>query len=79
MSYASPLVSNKTVKADVVAIPVIRLEDVVRWPLDVYFANLGKLWQHSPISFVDFIFGPGFIVIVIFWGMYLSSLIYYSG
>lgn len=79
MSYAPPLVSNSTVKASGVVVPVIALEDLVRWPLDVYFANLAKLWQHSPITFVDFMIGPGFIVVALFWAMYLSSLIYYSG
>ena len=79
MSYAPALVSNSTVKASPVVVPVIGLEDVVRWPLDVYFANLAKVWEHSPISFINFVLGPGFIVLGLFWAMYLSSLIYYSG
>jgi hypothetical protein len=53
--------------------------DLLVWPLSDYFMNLLAIWQHNQPTFVDFIFNPGFIVVVLFWAMYFSSLIYYSG
>jgi len=38
-----------------------------------------ELWQHNRPSFISFIIKPGCAVLALFWAMYLSSLIYYSG
>jgi hypothetical protein len=38
-----------------------------------------ELWQHNRPSLISFIIKPGCIVLALFWAMYLSSLIYYSG
>jgi hypothetical protein len=58
---------------------VLTLDDIIKWPLDKYFINLHELWQHKRPSFISFIMKPGFVVLALFWAMYLSSLIYYSG
>ena len=55
------------------------MSDIIKWPLDAYLANLYKLWQHNRPSFLSFIIKPGFAVLILFWLMYFSSLIYYSG
>jgi hypothetical protein len=55
------------------------VEDLVRWPLQAYFENLGNLWKRYPPNFLTFIFKPGFAFIVLFWVLYFSSLIYYQG
>ena len=47
--------------------------------MDVYFENLQEIWQHNRPSFISFVIKPGFAVLVLFWAMYFSSLIYYSG
>lgn len=57
----------------------VTLKDIIKWPLSLYFSNLQKLWQHNRPSFIMFITNPGFAVLVLFWAMYFSSLIYYSG
>jgi hypothetical protein len=55
------------------------LADIIVMPLDKYFSNMYELWQHNRPSFLSFIIKPGFIVLILFWAMYMSSLIYYSG
>lgn len=79
LSVDAPLLENSTSKADAGQTKTLTLEDVIKWPLDVYFANLGEIWQHNRPSFIGFVFKPGCIVLGLFWAMYLSSLIYYSG
>ncbi|TNV75039.1 hypothetical protein FGO68_gene6426 [Halteria grandinella] len=79
MSVDAPLLENSTSKADAGSTKDLTLDDIVKWPIDKYFENLGELWQHNRPSFLTFILKPGFIVLGLFWAMYLSSLIYYSG
>ncbi len=38
-----------------------------------------ELWQHNRPSLLSFIIKPGFAVLILFWAMYLSNLVYYSG
>jgi len=48
-------------------------------PYDIYWSNLQELIQHKKPSFVSFITKPGGYVVLIFWIMYATGLIYYSG
>ena len=48
-------------------------------PYDIYWNNLQELIQHKKPSFVSFITKPGGYVVLIFWIMYATGLIYYSG
>eukprot|EP00347_Sterkiella_histriomuscorum_P002038 403369714 len=48
-------------------------------PLDRYFDNLEELLQHKTPRNLDMLFKPGTYVVLIFWFMYISSLVYYSG
>ncbi len=57
----------------------MKLDDIIKWPLDKYFSNMYELWQHNRPSFLQFIIKPGFSVLILFWAMYISSLFYYSG
>jgi hypothetical protein len=75
----APLLNNSTVKAEGEGAKTIMLADIIKWPLDAYFANMAELWQHARPSFLSFILKPGCIVLGLFWAMYLSSLVYYSG
>jgi hypothetical protein len=71
--------NNLTVQANSTYSRVVTIDDIAIWPLSAYIANLGELWEHNRPTFVSFLFNPGFFVVILFWGMYLSSLIYYSG
>lgn len=79
LTIDATMLDNSTQRAAVEAKKTLQLSDIVRWPLDEYFANLGELWQHNRPSFLGFMLKPGCIVLGLFWAMYLSSLIYYSG
>ena len=79
MNIDAPLLENTTVKAEPEDPKEIEVSDIVRWPLSLYFENLQELWQHNRPSFISFVIKPGFAVLVLFWAMYFSSLIYYSG
>ena len=48
-------------------------------PFDQYFKNLQELLQHKQPKLTDFLLKPGLYVVIIFWAMYISSLIYYTG
>ncbi|CDW84379.1 neurohypophysial n-terminal domain containing protein [Stylonychia lemnae] len=48
-------------------------------PLDIYFKNLEELLQHKQPVPIEFIFKPGPYVVIIFWAMYITSLLYYAG
>ena len=71
--------NNMTVQASSTYTRVVTIDDIAIWPLGAYIDNLGKLWLYNRPTFVGFLFNPGFVVVLLFWGMYLSSLIYYSG
>lgn len=75
----APLLENSTSKAAAGKSKSLEVSDIVRWPLDVYIENLQEIWQHNRPSFLSFILKPGAIVLGIYWAMYFSSLIYYSG
>ncbi len=79
LTIDAPLLENTTVAAESEVKRNITLKDIIKWPLDAYFANLYKLWQHNRPSFIGFVVKPGFAVLILFWAMYFSSLIYYSG
>ena len=79
MTVNDPLLENSTIQADVQQVKTIGIADIVRWPLGAYFDNLQQLWQHNRPSIMSFILNPGFIVLVLYWAMYISSVIYYSG
>eukprot|EP00347_Sterkiella_histriomuscorum_P015521 403356717 len=48
-------------------------------PFNKYFDNLEELLQHKTPKPIDLIFKPGTYVVLMFWFMYISSLVYYSG
>jgi hypothetical protein len=79
LTVDAPLLENSTTNAGSTSKKTLTLEDIIRWPLDKYFENLQELWQHNQPSFLGFVLKPGFIVLGLFWAMYLSSLVYYSG
>ena len=79
MSIEAPLLENSTVKAQNFKIKALTISDIVKWPLNKYFSNLYELWQHNRPSFLSFIIKPGFIVLILFWLMYITSLVYYTG
>jgi GPCR proteolysis site, GPS, motif len=79
LTIDAPLLENSTIAATTETKRNISISDIVRWPLSAYFANLKKLWQHNRPSLFEFIVKPGFAVLILFWAMYFSSLIYYSG
>ncbi|CDW75719.1 neurohypophysial n-terminal domain containing protein [Stylonychia lemnae] len=56
----------------------ITKEDLIV-PFDRYFKNLEELLQHKTPSPIDFMFKPGIYVVLAFWFMYISGLVYYSG
>jgi hypothetical protein len=73
------MLENSTIKAEAEKKRTLDLSDIIKWPLDKYFENMLELWQHNRPSFISFVIKPGFVVLLLFWAMYLSSLIYYSG
>jgi hypothetical protein len=75
----APQLENTTVKAKPEQIKLLKLSDIIKWPLDAYFSNMYELWQHNRPSFISFVTKPGCAVVFLFWAMYLSSLVYYSG
>ena len=79
MKITAHLLQNSTVKASSSYDRVLELSDIIKWPLSAYIENLGELWMHNLPSFISFLLKPGFVVIILFWSMYVSSLIYYSG
>ena len=79
MRIDAPLLENTTVKAEPEKQREIKVSDIVRWPLNVYFENLQEIWQHNRPTFISFVIKPAFPILVLFWAMYFSSLVYYSG
>jgi hypothetical protein len=79
MTIDAPILENSTVKAQSQKFKPLTITDIVKWPLINYFENLYELWQHNRPSFISFIIKPGFIVVILFWLMYITSLVYYSG
>ncbi len=79
MTIDAPVLENMTVKAAGSQSKALELSDIIKWPLDKYFSNMYELWQHNRPSLLSFLIKPGCIVLILFWAMYLSSLIYYSG
>ena len=79
LSIDAPLLENTTIKAGSQKVGALTLADIIKLPLSRYFTNMFELWQHNRPSFLSFIIKPGFIVLILFWAMYLSSLVYYSG
>ncbi|CDW84369.1 neurohypophysial n-terminal domain containing protein [Stylonychia lemnae] len=56
----------------------ISLTDL-RVPLKYYMKNLQELLQHKQPDPLEFFLKPGIYVIVIFWFMYITGVVYYSG
>jgi len=79
LTVDAPLLENTTIAAQSEVKRNVTLKDIIKWPLDAYFKKMYKLWQHNRPSFISFIIKPGFAVLILFWAMYFSSLIYYSG
>ena len=48
-------------------------------PFEDYFKNLMELLQHKQPNPFDFLFKPGIYIVIVFWFMYASSVVYYSG
>ncbi|CDW89849.1 neurohypophysial n-terminal domain containing protein [Stylonychia lemnae] len=48
-------------------------------PFGQYFSNLQELLQHKTPNPISFIFKPGPYIVIFFWFMYISSIVYYSG
>eukprot|EP00347_Sterkiella_histriomuscorum_P014233 403361664 len=71
-------IQNKYVQAGKNDEGKITKEDL-QVPLDRYFKNLQELLQHKQPQPTDFLLNPGSYVPLIFWFMYISSLIYYTG
>jgi hypothetical protein len=79
MSVDAPIFENSTLKSKRPKISTLTLEDIIKLPLDKYFSNMYELWQHHRPHFLSFLIKPGFVVLILFWSMYFSSLVYYSG
>ena len=56
----------------------IILEDLLV-PFEDYFKNLSELMQHKQPNPFDFLFKPGMYIVLIFWFMYISSMVFYTG
>ncbi|CDW88931.1 neurohypophysial n-terminal domain containing protein [Stylonychia lemnae] len=77
-TIAAEVYANRFVKSATQNTGNIELGELLV-PFGEYFQNLQELLQHKTPNPVNFIFKPGPYLVIIFWFMYISSIVYYSG
>jgi len=55
------------------------LQDLVVFPLSKYFSNIPMLMRHKQPTVLSFLLKPGLYLVILFWFMYCTSMVYYSG